>query len=74
MTLVWAQWLLGAIAVYLALGVIVAAFVVAAGLPRMDPATQGMAWSARLLLLPGVAALWPLMAWKWLSRRQPPVA
>lgn len=32
---------------------------------RVDPHLQGAPVSVRLLILPGVAAFWPLMAWRW---------
>lgn len=50
------------------------AFIALGGPARIDPAARGMPWGARVLLLPGLAALWPLMLWKWLHQRQPPVA
>jgi hypothetical protein len=40
----------------------------------MDTAALGMPLSARLLILPGMAALWPLVLRKWLQRQTPPVA
>lgn len=49
-------------------------FIASGGPGRIDPAARTMPWSARLLLLPGLLALWPLVLWKWLRRRQPPVA
>lgn len=56
-------------------GLVVAVLFIATGGPgRIDPAARGMPWPARLLLLPGITALWPLVVWKWLARRQPPVA
>jgi hypothetical protein len=61
--------LLGAVAVYLLIGVITAiAFVtvgIGAVLPGM-PATLG----ARLLFLPGAAALWPLVLARWCKARR----
>jgi hypothetical protein len=47
---------------------------VSLGIARVDPAAQRMPLAARLLILPGVAALWPLMLHKWLARKAPPVA
>jgi len=40
---------------------------------RLDPGTAGAPWSLRLLILPGVAALWPLFASRWLTGAPPPV-
>ena len=69
-----AQWLVGAGAVYLGLGLLFAVAFVTAGASRIDPAARGMPWPARLLLVPGAAALWPLMLFKWVARRPPPEA
>ncbi len=74
MALDWAQGLVGFCGVYLIVGVIFAIVFVAAGLRRIDVAAKDMPWSARLLVFPGVVALWPLMLAKWLARQQPPVA
>ena len=41
-------------------------------LPRaiahLDHRIDGSPKTLRLLILPGVAALWPLFAWRWLAR------
>jgi hypothetical protein len=50
---------------YLAIGAMVALAFVAAGIGRVDPAARGAGWTFRLLILPGAAALWPLIAAKW---------
>jgi hypothetical protein len=70
----WAQWLVGACGVYLVVGGIFAIAFVSAGLRHIDVAAKDMPWSARLLVFPGVVALWPLMLAKWLTRQQPPVS
>ncbi len=74
MTLEWAQWIVGAFGVYLAAGAVFATFFVSAGLSRIDAVAKAMPWSARLLLVPGSVALWPLMLKKWLTQREPPVS
>jgi hypothetical protein len=74
MTVTWAQWILGAFGAYFAAGVLFAVAFVATGLPRVDAGARGMPWSARLLILPGVTMLWPLMLMKWLTRAGPPVS
>jgi hypothetical protein len=50
---------------YLAIGAMVALAFVAAGLARVDPAARGAGWAFRLLIFPGAAAFWPLIAAKW---------
>ena len=70
----WAQWLVRGFGLYLAAGAVFALFFMAAGPGRIDPAAKGMPWPARLLLFPGVAALWPLMLKKWVTQDSPPVS
>ena len=36
------------------------------GVPRIDPAARGTGWGFRLLVFPGVVALWPLLAVRWM--------
>lgn len=48
--------------VYAGVGLIFGLWFVAAGLERIDPGARGAAWGFRLIVLPGVAALWPLLA------------
>ena len=40
---------------------------------RMDPRVAGAPWTLRLLILPGVAALWPLFAWRWIAGAPEPI-
>ena len=35
------------------------------GLTQLDPAARGSGLGFRLLITPGVSALWPLLAWRW---------
>lgn len=46
-------------------------------LPRavvhLDPRVAGAPRTLRLLILPGVVALWPLFAWRWFSRLGEPI-
>lgn len=67
-----AEAIVGTLAVYVVLGLAFASFFVARGVAAIDPAARGMSRSARLLIVPGVAALWPLMLWKWLTQKSPP--
>lgn len=60
------------LACYLVLGLAFALVFIAKGVSAIDPDARGMPWPARLLILPGVAALWPLMLLKWLTQRSPP--
>ena len=69
-----AEALVGMFAGYLALGLAFALAFVARGVAAIDPAARGMPRLARLLIVPGAAALWPLMFWKWITQKSPPVS
>lgn len=51
-----------AMGVYLALGVPVALWFLLTGVKRIDDNT--MSWAARIVLLPGCCALWPVLVAK----------
>jgi hypothetical protein len=61
--------LFGALVVYLAVGLLTAIAFVTSGVMRVQsaPVTIG----ARILLIPGAVALWPLIMSRWLARRRP---
>jgi hypothetical protein len=59
-------WAAGA---YAAAGLIFAATFVIWGVERVDPAAHGAPVGFRLLILPGCAALWPLLLGRWLRAR-----
>jgi hypothetical protein len=63
-----------ALAVYASLGLAFAVPFVWLGVQRLDSEAQGSGIGFRLLILPGVAAFWPMFLYRW--RRgvaQPPV-
>ncbi len=67
------QILVALLGVYAVLGILFAIPFVIKGIGRLDPAAQDGTWGFRLLILPGVVALWPLLARRWLmGARQPP--
>jgi hypothetical protein len=43
------------------------------GAQGMDERLAGSPLLTRVLIFPGVAALWPLLAWRWLRRTHAPV-
>lgn len=69
-----AETIVSIVAAYLALGITFAMAFVARGVTSIDPGARGMPWAARLLIVPGAAALWPLMLWKWLTQKAPPIS
>ncbi len=44
------------------------------GIGKIDPVAKAMPLRVRLVLLPGTAALWPLMLAKWVRQTEPPVS
>ena len=60
-----AEVLVIALAVHGVVGLAFAVLFAWRGAGVLDPAAQGGTWGFRLLILPGVAALWPLMWLKW---------
>jgi hypothetical protein len=59
-------WLAG---IYAAVGVVFAAAFVAVGIGRVDPVAQQAPLGFRLVVLPGCAALWPVLFKRWVSAR-----
>lgn len=61
-----------ALGVYLILGALFAVPFSRRGVGRIDPAAVDGTWGFRLLIVPGVVALWPWLAWRWLRHSPPP--
>ena len=61
-----------ALRLYALLGAVFALLFVTLGVQRTDPQAQGAGWGFRLLIFPGVTALWPLLAARWARRRAEP--
>jgi hypothetical protein len=59
-----------AAAIYVAIGSVLAVPFLIFGIGRVDHAARGAPVLFRLLVLPGVVALWPLMLRRWLSPRK----
>jgi len=57
---------------YLLVGLLFAVPFVLRGVNRIDPVARKGTWGFRLIILPGVVALWPLLLNRW-RRGQGPV-
>ena len=69
-----AQVFVDALEAYVAAGVLFAAVFVFVGVQRLDAEAQNSGIGFRLLIGPGVAALWPLFLSRWLRHiTDPPV-
>jgi hypothetical protein len=58
--------LLGALVAYVAVGILTAIAFVTSGVTRVQPAPVTI--GARILLIPGAIALWPLVMSRWRAR------
>ena len=63
-------WIAG---VYVAVGVVVAAAALVRGLGRIDPDAEDATWGFRMIVLPGLVLMWPLILGRMRSgERNPP--
>jgi hypothetical protein len=60
--------LLNALALYAAIGAVVAVAFAARGVTQVQPAAVSL--GARILILPGTMALWPYVLARWLRARR----
>jgi hypothetical protein len=58
--------------VYVAAGLVFAVPFVLRGVNRVDPVAGESTWGFRLIIVPGVVALWPLLASRLLAARRRP--
>lgn len=58
---------------YAMAGLLFAAAFLPRGVLQLDDRLRGAPIAVRLLILPGVAAFWPLFAWRWLTGAPEPV-
>lgn len=72
MTQAWAETAVQLAIAYLAIGVAFGLAFVIRGVAKVDPSAADSGWGFRLVILPGVAALWPLLLRRWLQSSGPP--
>ncbi len=65
----FAEFLVAAAGAYVAAGALFAVAFAAWGVSRIDPVARGCTPGFRLIILPGAAAFWPLLAARWARRR-----
>ena len=66
-----AEFFVDALALYGLAGAVFAAVFITAGIDRVDPVAQHAPVSFRLIVIPGVAALWPLLLVRWIRSARP---
>ncbi|MBY0503067.1 MAG: hypothetical protein K2X03_04105 [Bryobacteraceae bacterium] len=55
---------------YAVIGLFFGLAFVSTGIRHVDPAANGSGFAFRLIILPGVAALWPVLLSRWISTRR----
>ena len=68
-----AQFVVAAFEAYAFAGVGFATMFLPRAVARLDPRVAGAPKTLRLLMLPGVVALWPLFAWRWMTGAHEPI-
>jgi len=66
-----AEFFVDALAAYGLAGAVFAAAFVTVGIHRVDPAAEHAPIGFRLIVVPGVAALWPLLLVRWIRGPRP---
>ena len=64
--------LVAAATVYLGVGIVFAVAFVLTGVTRIDSAARGSTVGFRILIIPGCAAFWPVLALRWARGQEPP--
>ena len=67
-----AQWIVGLALFYLVVGLLFALPFVLRGVDRIDPVARESAKGFRVMIVPGVIALWPILARRWIRGTPPP--
>jgi hypothetical protein len=62
------EWLLDLLGVYLGVGLLFAIAFLTVGISQVDPDSKGSGLGFRLIILPGVAALWPVLLTRWVGK------
>jgi hypothetical protein len=68
-----AEWIVAVCEAYVAAGAAFAALFLPRAITRVDARVAAAPRTLRLLLAPGIVALWPLFAWRWLAGSPEPV-
>jgi hypothetical protein len=68
-----AQIVVAACEAYALAGLVFALIFLPRGVARLDSRVAGAPKTLRLLILPGIAALWPLFAWRWMTGAREPI-
>jgi hypothetical protein len=72
MSEVLATWIVRVLGAYVGLGLGFSVPFTLVGAGRLDPVARHGTIGFRLLIIPGVAAFWPILAWRWYTGQSAP--
>ncbi len=55
---------------YLIAGILFAILSLSKGIKKVDAAAHGSGWGFRLVILPGIIVLWPVLLIKWIKAKK----
>ena len=67
-----AECFLDLLGVYAGIGLLFAIAFLTVGISQVDPDSKGSGVGFRLIILPGVAALWPVLFTRWVGKGRVP--
>ena len=67
-----AEWFVNLLGVYTGIGLLFAIAFLTMGISQIDPVSKGSGIGFRLIILPGVAALWPVLFTRWVGKGRVP--
>ena len=67
MTETIASWLVSVLGIYLAIGLLFSIPFILKGVGKNDPAVEGSTIGFKLIIIPGVVMLWPMLIRRWMS-------
>jgi hypothetical protein len=70
--MVVAEWFINLLGLYTGIGLLFAIAFLTVGIRQVDPDSKGSGVGFRLIILPGVAALWPVLFTRWVGKGRVP--
>ena len=70
--MVVAEWFINLLGVYSGIGLLFAIAFLTVGISQVDPDSKDSGVGFRLIILPGVAALWPVLFARWVGKGRVP--
>lgn len=56
-----------ALLIYVCCGIVFMVVFLLKGISKVDETTHGSTWGFKIIIIPGVIALWPVLLQKWVS-------